>query len=115
MANTNALQALRVLDSALVRVGESVTIRRPGASNTDVVCLAKVDGVNETQLRKGSSSVQGNFRAILSPTPLSDANFPFPLRATDKIVRGGIERQITFVNAKAIGTDLIRIEIDFVG
>lgn len=107
--------ALNGLDAALKRMGEVVTIRRPGSAPIDVQTLARVEGVSAQFLRTGSSSQQGNFRAIFSPTDLIAAGFPMPLRATDKIVRGGVERQITFVHAIPYGTSIVRVEIDFIG
>ena len=108
--------AVKGIDAALSRAGESVVIRR--YVNTGIIectCLAKIEGVSAHLLRTGMSSMQGNSRAILSPTPFLSSSFPLPLKATDKLVRGGQERQITFINPISYGTNLVRIELDFLG
>ena len=105
------------LDRALARCGEAVIVRRPGTPNKDVPCLAKVEGVNASTVRPGSSTSQGNYRAILSPTAIlaSSSGFTLPVRTNDKIVVRGQERVITFANNVQIGSAVVRIEIDFVG
>lgn len=98
------------LDRALAVAGADVTIYR-GA--TAVLCKAKVEGLTAQTIRAGSTSSQGNYRAILSPTPFP-AGF-LPLRTTDKILWNGVQRVITFAMPIPIGTTSVRVEIDFTG
>lgn len=107
----SAADSIARLDASLERSGESVTIRRAG--KPDVPALAAVRALSGQEIRTGSSGSQLTGRAILSPTP-----FPpgfLPLRTTDKIVRGGQERAIGWADNKQMGTDFVRITVDFSG
>lgn len=98
------------LDRSLARSGADVTIYR---GTTAVLCKAKVRGLTAQEVRPGSSTSQGNYRAILSPTPFP-AGF-LPLRTTDKILWNGSQRTITFAWPVPIGASPVRLEIDFTG
>lgn len=102
---------IAALDRALARAGADVTIIRTGSSS--VPCRARVNGLTAESIRPGSSSSQGNYRAIMSPTPFP-AGF-LPLRTTDKILWNGQQRVITFAWPLPIGTAPVRIEVDFTG
>ncbi|MCW2246208.1 hypothetical protein M2352_001799 [Azospirillum fermentarium] len=103
------------LDRALAQSGADVTVVRPGTPTISVSCKAKVFGLTAQTIRAGSSSSQGNYRAILSPTPFLTAGFPLPIRTTDKINWNGSQRTITFAWPIPIGTTAVRLEIDFTG
>jgi len=98
-----------MLDRQLAAGGETVIIRR---GLTDVPVLAAVRALNATEIRSGANGAQINHRAVVSPTGLQTL---LPLRATDKLVRGGQERVITAPMPKSIGSTVVRIVIDFAG
>ncbi|PWC53272.1 hypothetical protein TSO221_11390 [Azospirillum sp. TSO22-1] len=85
-------------------------VRRTGSP--DVTCKAMVRALSGQEIRAGSSSTQLTGRAILSPTGLASL---LPLRSGDKLVRGGQERVIGWVDNKMLGAAYVRITVDFQG
>lgn len=106
-------QAIAALNRSLERGGATVALSRqqPTASVTGV--RAKVRGLGAQELRPGTATGQGNFRAILTPADLGV--FPLPVRTTDKILYNGQQRTITYVAPIQMGGVLVRLEIDFIG
>lgn len=106
----SAQESIDRLDASLAEHGETVIIRRGG---TDVTVLARCKTLKATEIvARGSSSVQMTARGILSPTGLAAL---LPLRTTDKIVRGGQERAIGWVEHVKFADTTIRINFDFAG
>src|SRR5579871_3234609 len=64
---------------ALAAAGETVTIRRPGAPNTDVSVLARLTGFSAEQLV--GNVEEGERRAIVLAADLAASAFPLPIRA----------------------------------
>ena len=110
----SAADSIARLDAALERSGADVRIYR-GAAYVD--CKAKVHSLSATELRTGSLSSQGQYRAILSPAKFVEqgAAVTLPLKTTDKILWNGAQRTITFAPPQTIGSEVVRIEIDFMG
>ncbi|WP_431861379.1 hypothetical protein [Azospirillum sp.] len=98
----------------LSRRGADVAVFR---STSRVDCKAKVRGLSANEIRSGSISTQGQYRAILSPTAFtaSGAAVTLPLRTTDKILFNGAQRTITFAWPVLMGGTVVRIEVDFQG
>ncbi len=83
-----------------------------------VACKAKVTALTAEQIRSGSISTQGRFRAILSPTPFTAAGaaVTLPLLVTDKILFNGVQRTITSPPLPfPMGATVVRIEAEFQG
>ena len=102
------------LDASLSRCGENVIVRRykKDGSNQDFTVRGMVRPLSGPEVRPGAANTQLTMRIILSPTGLETI---LPLKTTDKVVRGGQERQIGWVDNKSIGDDFIRITADISG
>lgn len=102
------------LDASLERAGTDIKIFRAASF---VECRARVRGLSAQELRPGSTSGQGTFRAILSPTAFtaSGAAVTLPLKVTDKVLWNGSQRTVTFVWPVYINGQVVRIEADFMG
>jgi hypothetical protein len=119
---------IAALDSALAGYGEDIILRRvvgSGANvvNVDVACRARVDAASTDQIAAGVSATELN--VIISPTQINEAQWPggtVPLQppfnvdqriprvgGPDKMIVRNVLRQITFVDAKVIGGELVRI------
>jgi hypothetical protein len=110
-----AADTIARLDAALARSGATVKVFRGAAF---VECRAKIKALTAEDLRAGSLSAQGNYRAILSPTAFTAAGaaVALPLKVTDKVLFNGAQRTITAPPLPIIhGSDVVRIEIDFMG
>lgn len=108
MSHANSISRL---DSALSRAGSAVTVYRGAVA---VSTRARVVGLSQEKMRAASTSTgQGNYRAIMTPT-----GFPsgfLPLRTTDKILWAGQQRAVTFAYAWPDWAGAARIELDFIG
>lgn len=102
------------LDASLARSGSPIRVFR-GASYVE--CAAKVKGLSAQELRPGSTSGQGTFRAILSPTAFTAAGaaVTLPLKVGDKVLFNAAQRTITYVWPVYINGQVVRIEADFMG
>ncbi|MFC5353554.1 hypothetical protein [Azospirillum himalayense] len=102
------------LDASLARSGSPVSVYRGAAY---VECQAKVKGLSAQELRPGSTSGQGTFRAILSPTAFTadGAAVTLPLKINDAVLFNGMQRKITYVWPVMMGGQVVRIEADFMG
>lgn len=106
---TEAADSIERLDESLGEHGESVIIRR-GA--TDVAKLAKCKTLRAEQVISRGTSAQIISQAIMSPVGLEGL---LPLRTTDKIVYGGIERAILHAQSiKYLGV-VVRVNVEFAG
>lgn len=110
----SAADTIARLDSALSRSGSPVRVYRGMAY---VECQAKVKGLSAQELRPGSSSGQGTFRAILSPTAFTagGAAVSLPLKINDAVLFNGVQCKITYVWPVMMGDQVVRIEADFMG
>ncbi|PWC96964.1 hypothetical protein [Azospirillum sp. TSO5] len=100
------------LDASLERAGTDIKIFRAASF---VECRARVRGLSAQELRPGSTSGQGAFRAILSPTDFAGGAVPLPLKVTDKVLWNGSQRSITYVWPVIMDGQVVRIEADFMG
>jgi hypothetical protein len=122
------------LDNALANYGEDIILRRivgSGATaiNIDVTCKARVDAVTTQEALAGVPATDLN--VILSPTQINSAQWPGggiplvpPFDVDQRIPRvGGSDnmivrhmlRRITFVDAKVINGELVRINARVAG
>lgn len=117
------------LDSALAGYGEDIVLRRivgtgVHVANIDVMCRARVDAMKTEQLAAGINSTDLN--VIISPTQINEAQWPggtfpvlppfnvdqrIPRASVDKMIVRNSIRNITFVDAKVIGGELVRIDL----
>ncbi len=102
------------LDASLARSASPIKVFR---GSSYVECAARVKGLSAQELRPGSTSGQGTFRAILSPTAFTAAGaaVTLPMKVTDKVLWNGAQRTITFVWPVFIDGQVVRIEADFMG
>jgi hypothetical protein len=120
---------IAALDNALAGYGEDVILRRvvgtgSAVANIDVTCRARVDAMKTGQLEAGINSTDLNI--IMSPTQINNAQWPggtvpllppfdvdqrIPRASVDKMVVRKSIRNITFVDAKIIGGELVRIDL----
>jgi len=120
---------IAALDNALAQVGEDIILRRvigtaPNQVNIDVKCRAAVNAATVQQIVAGISALEMN--VILSPTQINNAQWPgghVPLRppfdvdqriprvgGADKMIVRNVLRSVTFVDAKVINGELVRID-----
>lgn len=117
------------LDNALAEAGEDVILRRvvgsgSAVANIDVTCRARVDAMKTEQMAAGINATDLN--VIISPTQINDAQWPggtvpilppfdvdqrIPRASVDKMIVRNSIRNITFVDAKVIGDELVRIDL----
>lgn len=108
------------LDAALARRGEDIIIRRVtlGPNSTQIPfnvegVRARVKALDANELVNGVDQTWS--RVILSPTQLTAAHFPLPIRKGDKAVIGGAERNIEFPKPFVVDDVLVRIELMVAG
>lgn len=121
---------IAALDNALAQVGEDMILRRvvgtvPNQVNIDVKCRATVNALTvQQQLVAGIAATELN--VVISPTQINNAQWPgghVPLQppfdvdqriprvgGADKMIVRNVLRSITFVDAKVIGGELVRID-----
>src|SRR6266705_5180830 len=120
---------IAALDGALAQAGEDVILRRvigtaPNQTNIDVTCKARVDAMKTEQLVAGINATDLN--VIFSPTQINNRQWPggtVPLQppfnvdqriprvgGADKMIVRNVLRSITFVDAKVINGELVRID-----
>jgi hypothetical protein len=120
---------IAALDNALAQVGEDIILRRvigtaPNQTNINVTCRARVDAMKTEQLVAGINATDLN--VILSPTQINNAQWPgghVPLQppfdvdqriprvaGADKMIVRNVLRSVTFVDAKVINGELVRID-----
>jgi hypothetical protein len=119
---------IAALDNALAQTGEDIILRRivgtaPNQTNIDVVVRARVDAATVQQIVAGISATEMNL--IFSPSQINSQQWPgghVPLQppfdvdqriprvgGADKAIVRNVLRLITFVDAKIIGGQLVRI------
>jgi hypothetical protein len=117
------------LDEDLADAGEDIILRRvigtgANVTNIDVKCRARVDAMKTEQLVAGINATDLN--VILSPTQINNAQWPggtVPLLppfdidqriprvgGADKMIVRNVSRAVTFVGAKIINGELVRID-----
>lgn len=121
------------LDNALAQYGEDVILRRvvgtgKNTINIDVKCRARVDAMKTEQMAAGINATDLN--VIMSPTQINDAQWPggtvpilppfdvdqrIPRASVDKMIVRNSPRNITFVDAKVINGELVRIDLRVAG
>lgn len=120
---------IAALDNALAQAGEDIILRRvigtgSNVTNIDVKCRARVDAMKTEQLVAGINATDLN--VILSPTQINNARWPgghVPLQppfdvdqriprvgGADKMIVRKVLRAVTFVDAKLINGELVRID-----
>lgn len=120
--NAIADRALRVLDNALSRVGQTVTLQRMTTDNegaqmaNSVTCLAAVK-LREPSDIVGVTGDAPDTEVILSPTSLATASWPGPglpplPRRDDKLIDvRGVVMNVEAVMPFDIGGQIVRIEL----
>lgn len=115
--NAIAKRAIKALDRALGKVGQTVTLQRPGAGAV-VVAEATVKAVihNYAPAELVGGIIQGDSRVILSPTGIVAANWPSaggdPVpRKGDRLSAAGRGRVVESATPFRVGDDLVRIEL----
>jgi hypothetical protein len=122
------------LDNALAACGEDIILRRvvgtgANVTNIDVTCRARVDALKTEQLIANIPATELN--VIISPTQINNAQWPgghVPLQppfdvdqriprvgGADKMIVRNVLRAITFVDAKVINGELVRIDARVAG
>lgn len=111
---SEAQEAIERLDDSLAEDGENVIFRR---GNTDVPMRVKCRGLKSGEVgRMGSSGRMLTAKGIASPSDFVAAGLTFPVRVnSDKIVRGGQERVIEWVDHVKYGDDVVRVLFEFIG
>lgn len=125
---------IAALDNALAQAGEDIILRRvigtgSNVINVDVKCRARVDAMKTEQLVAGINAADLN--VIISPTQINNAQWPggtVPLQppfnvdqriprvaGADKMIVRKVLRAITFVDAKIINGELVRIDARVAG
>jgi hypothetical protein len=120
---------IAALDNALAQAGEDIILRRvvgtaPNQVNIDVTCRARVNAATVQQIVAGISALEMN--VILSPTQINEAQWPgghVPLQppfdvdqriprigGADWMIVRNVRRTVTFVDAKVINGELVRID-----
>jgi hypothetical protein len=117
------------LDNALAGYGEDVILRRvvgsgSAVANIDVTCKARVNAATVQQLVAGIVATELN--VIISPTQINNAQWPggqvpllppfdvdqrIPRISVDKMIVRNSLRSVTFVDAKIINGELVRIDL----
>ncbi|SHJ70226.1 hypothetical protein SAMN05444159_1268 [Bradyrhizobium lablabi] len=121
---------IAALDDALAQAGEDIILRRvigtaPNQVNIDVKCRARVNAATVQQLVAAIPATEMN--VILSPTQINNAQWPgghIPLQppfdvdqriprvgGADKMIVRNVLRSITFVDAKVINGELVRLDV----
>lgn len=120
---------ISALDYGLAGYGEDVILRRvvgsgSAVANIDVTCRARVDAATVQQLEANIVATEMN--VIISPTQINDAQWPggtvpllppfdvdqrIPRVSVDKMIVRKSLRNITFVDAKIVGGELVRIDL----
>lgn len=122
------------LDNALAQYGEDIILRRivgsgANATNIDVACKARVDVVTTQEALAGVPATDLN--VIFTPTQINNEQWPgggIPLVApydvdqriprvggSDNMIVRHMLRRITFVDAKVINGELVRINARVAG
>lgn len=120
---------ISALDNALASYGEDIILRRvvgtgANVTNIDVTCKARVNAATVQQIVAGISAAEMN--VIFSPTQINNAQWPgghIPLQppfdvdqriprvgGADKMIVRNVLRSVTFVDAKVINGELVRID-----
>jgi hypothetical protein len=122
------------LDNALAGYGEDVTLIRyfgaaPNQADVRVVCRARVDAMSAEQIVAGVNAT--DLSVIFSPSEINANQWPgghvppqppfeFDQRipragGSDRMIVRGVMRQISFVDPKIVGGELVRINIRVAG
>jgi hypothetical protein len=124
---------ISALDRALRVAGEDIVLRRrfgeaPNEIYATVICRARVDRQGSTMSPAGI--LLSKYSLIMSPTRINQAGWPGAVLADlpdadpriprendtdDLIIRGERPRVITVCDAKVIGGELVRINLECVG
>jgi hypothetical protein len=123
--------AIAALDRALVVAGLDCTLRRiygqagSTQTNSDVTVRAIVRSFQPQELAAGIA--QGNVKAILSPTEISQSGWPYSEAASatlpdpsmprrnDRLIADGRSYTVEAVNPISMGNKLVRIELGLLG
>ncbi|WP_257164683.1 hypothetical protein [Bradyrhizobium sp. SRS-191] len=124
---------IAALDRALRVAGEDINLRRrfgeaPNETFATVTCRARVD--RQVIGQSPAGILLTKYSLILSPTQINEAGWPGAVLADqpdadpriprendtdDVIIRGERPRVITVCDAKVIGGELVRINLECVG
>lgn len=107
------MQVIMRITTTLSEVGENIIIRRyVNGAPTDIATRGMIGPLSAADVVKGHNGKELSAKAIVSPSGLESL---LPLRAGDKIVRGGLERHVEYVDNKQIGPTIVRITLYFTG
>jgi hypothetical protein len=118
LADTPAGMIAR-LDESLERRGQDAKLRRltRGPNDTQIPfdCAVRVSLKPMAPDALVGDIDQTMSTAVLSPTPVTRAQWPLPVRKGDKLVVDGRERDVMFVKPFVVGGTLVRIELMVAG
>lgn len=111
-------EAVAMLDRALAQNGVTVILRRVTGSSAqipfDVEVRAVIAGYQPQDL-VGGAIIQGDSKAILSPTEMKRRQWCWPPLVGDKLVVGGKVKNVRAVDQISIQDELVRIEMQIRG
>lgn len=108
--------AIAALDRGLAAAGQDITLRRTTGTQLiplDVACRAVVRDYAPAELV--GEIQQGDTRVILSPSEMTNAQWPWPPRAGDFVVIAGRLRAVRAAPPFYVDNVLVRVELQVRG
>jgi hypothetical protein len=113
---TEAEACIADLDAALAQYGDTIRLQRltSGPDGTripfEVTCPARVNSFAPQELVVFTGDAP-NTRVIISPTPLTQAQWPAPPQKDDRIFIDGREASIEIVAPISVSGQVVRYEL----